>query len=363
MANVTEFKCPSCGGSLEFNTDVQKMKCPYCDSELDVEALKDLEAQSIDPLADSFNWKNESTQWGASEAESVLVYSCKSCGGEIIAEHTTAASSCPYCDNFVVMHGNVSGSLKPDFVIPFKLNKQEAIERFKKHLQGKKLLNNVFKDANHIEEIKGMYVPFWLFDANAQGRVLYKATKISTRTDSNYRYTTTRYFSVIRAGALNFLKVPVDASEKMDDALMDSLEPYNFDEAVDFQTAYLSGYLADKYDVSEEMSIGRANNRIKASLYNALRDTVNGYASVSVASETINVIKGSSHYALYPVWILNTRWNDKLYTFAMNGQTGKFVGDLPVDKKARTLHFLKYTAIASIITYALAFVIVGVVLG
>ena len=126
----------------------------------------------------------------------------------------------------------------------------------------------------------------------------------------------------------------MDGSTKMDDTLMESIEPFDFSQAVEFQTAYLSGYLADKYDVDSEQSVARANERIKRSSEEAFESTVNGYASVTPVASNINLQNGVAKYALYPVWLLNTSWNGQKYTFAMNGQTGKFVGDLPLDKSA-----------------------------
>ena len=125
---------------------------------------------------------------------------------------------------------------------------------------------------------------------------------------------------------------------------MESIEPFNFNEAVDFQTAYLSGYLADRYDVSAEDSIARANERIKKTTQQIFDSTVNGYDSFTRESGNIKLNNGKAKYALYPVWLLNTTWNGNKYTFAMNGQTGKFVGDLPVDSGAATKWFFAIAA-------------------
>lgn len=138
----------------------------------------------------------------------------------------------------------------------------------------------------------------------------------------------------------------------MADDLMESIEPFDFRDAVDFQTAYLAGFLADKYDVSAEESIDRANERIKRSTETAFRDTVMGYQSVVPENCNVALSGGTAKYALYPVWILNTTWKGKKFTFAMNGQTGKFIGDLPVDNGAFWRWFGGLTAVISAVTYA-----------
>jgi hypothetical protein len=192
----------------------------------------------------------------------------------------------------------------------------------------------VFKDENHIDEIKGIYVPFWLFDADADADARYRATRVTSWSDSNYIYTKTSYFSITRAGCMGFDRIPVDGSSKMADDLMESIEPFDCSEAVDFQTAYLAGYLADRYDVDADASIARANERVRASAEQAFAATVHGYATVVPTSVNVRLSNGIAKYALYPVWILNTTYNGEKYTFAMNGQTGKFVGNLPLDKRA-----------------------------
>ena len=232
------------------------------------------------------------------------------------------------------MAGNLSGQLRPDLVIPFKLDKDAAKAALIKHFSGKRLLPKAFKDENHIAEIKGIYVPFWLYDAKADGSAEYHTTRLRTWQDSRYIYTETSHFRVFRAGNLAFTGVPVDGSTKMPDALMESLEPYDLKQAVDFQTAYLAGYLADKYDVAAEESRSRANQRIRSSLEQTLANTVIGYSSVVPQGSRLQLSQQKTQYALLPVWLLTTRYKDQTYLFAMNGQTGKLVGDLPVDKAA-----------------------------
>lgn len=353
MSTLQEYKCPCCGGALEFNSSIQKMKCPFCDTEFEMEILEEYDAQLENEQASDMNWDTSAGQeWAEGETAGLKTYVCKSCGGEIIGDDTTAATSCPYCDNPIVLMGQFSGELKPDYVIPFKQDKKAAVEGLKKHYEGKILLPKVFKDQNHIEEVKGVYVPFWLFDADATASIRYKATKERRWSDDKYNYVETKYYSVKRGGNIGFNTVPVDGSSKMPDDLMESVEPYNFSDAVPFQTAYLAGYLADKYDVSEADSINRANERITYSTEEEFKKTVTGYDSVTTEHTYINLENAQAKYALYPVWMLNTKWNDKKYTFAMNGQTGKMVGDLPCDNK-------KYWLLTFIIMIALAIVVFG----
>lgn len=358
MNTLQEYKCPCCGGAIAFDSTLQKLKCPYCDTEFDIETLENYGKELEGEPDDSMSWETSAgVDWQEGEADELRSYICKSCGGEIVADDTTAATSCPFCGNPVVMSGQVSGYLKPDYVIPFKLDKKAAKEALKKHYSGKKLLPKVFKNENHIDEIRGVYVPFWLFDADADAHIRYKATRVRAWSDSDYNYTETSFFSVVRGGSIGFQRVPVDGSSKMPDDLMESVEPFYFEDAVDFHTAYLAGYLADKYDVDAEAAVPRANERIKSSTADAFAQTVQGYATVTPEATGIHLQNGRAKYALYPVWLLNTTWKGKKYTFAMNGQTGKFVGDLPLDKGAYKKWLFGLAGIVGAAVFALSYLI------
>ncbi len=333
MAELQEFKCPCCGGAIGFDSTIQKMKCPYCDTEFDIETLISYDRELKNERPEDLTWETQAGgRWQEGETDGLRSYICNSCGGEIVTDANTAAAACPYCDSPVVMTEQFAGLLKPDFVIPFQMDAKAAKAALTKHYKGKCLLPKVFKDQNHIEEIKGIYVPFWLFDAEAEADIRYRGTRVQTWSDSDYHYTRTSYYSIRRGGTLAFERVPVDGSSKMADDLMESIEPFDFSDAVDFQTAYLAGYFADKYDVDAEQSTDRANLRVRTSTEDTFSSTVRGYASVIPEYSSIRLQNGRAKYALYPVWLLNTSWKGQRYTFAMNGQTGKFAGDLPMDK-------------------------------
>ena len=358
MSVLQVLKCPNCDGAIEFDTQSQKMKCPYCDAEFEMEALQAYNMELENQPQESMAWDTGAgSEWQEGEAEGLRVYTCNTCGGEIVADETTGASECPFCGNPVIMTGQFAGALKPDLVIPFKLDKKAAIAALQEYCKGKLLLPKVFKDQNHITEVKGLYVPVWLFDADADAYVRYRASRIRSWSDSQYRYTETSYYALTRGGKIAFENVPVDGSTKMNDTLMESIEPFDMNDAVDFQTAYLSGFFADKYDVDAGESIARANERIKKSTEEAFADTVHGYSSVVTEYSTVGLRNGRAKYALYPVWILNTQWNGRMFTFGINGQTGKIAGDLPMDKGAFWRWLLGVAAGVTAASFALSYLV------
>ncbi len=355
MAVLQEYKCPCCGGAIGFDATLQKMKCPYCDTEFEMETLSAYDSALSEEKADELVWEQASAQpW---QEDGIRGYVCASCGGEILGDENTAATSCPYCGNPVVMMEQFSGVLKPDLVIPFRLDKDAAIAALKKHYCGKRLLPKVFQDENHLQKVQGIYVPVWLFDAQADADVRFKATRVRAWSDSQYNYTQTSFYALSRSGSIGFERIPVDGSSKMEDALMESIEPYDHSQAVDFQTAYLAGYLADKYDVDAQDSIDRANERVKRSTEEAFAATAQGYTTVIPEHSSVRLQNGKTRYALYPVWMLHTKWDGKDYTFAMNGQTGKLVGDLPMDKGLYKKWFAGLFAGISAAVFALSYLL------
>ncbi len=330
---VLEYKCPNCGGGLHFGEENQRMRCPYCDSEFDVDQVLEYNVQQ-ESGPEEFQWEDAQPQ-SFNEAEQAQLHSfiCPSCGGEIVTEQTTAATFCPYCDNPTVLPGRVSGGLKPDGVIPFKTSKEDAKQAFLNLCKGKPLLPKFFTQEQRVEKITGLYVPFWLYDCDSDFKGFYRATRVRHWSDSRYNYTQTSYYHLTRSAEAQFAAIPMDASQKMDNAIMESIEPYDYTQMVDFETAYLSGFLADKYDVEAKAGESRVRQRVDESVTAMIASTMVGYSSVLPMSRQLNVKHGKAKYVLLPVWMLTTRYQDQTYTFAMNGQTGKMTGSFPICPK------------------------------
>lgn len=341
---ITNYQCPACTGPLQFSAQTGKMACEYCGSAFDVaeiEALyKDKEQKAAENMAEA-EAKSETVSegewdasgleegWGA-EADSMRAYNCPSCGAELICDEHTAATACPYCGNPTVVPGKFTGTLKPDYVLPFKLDKKSAINALKKHYKGKIFLPGTFTQQQTVEKIQGIYVPFWLYDGIASGDFTFHATRVHRHTRGNQEITETSHYNVYRSGSVAFEKVPVDASSKMPDDYMDSIEPYDYKELKPFSSAYLPGFLADKFDVSVEDSNKRADTRFTGTLESEMTKSVTGYSSCVAVSRSVRLKRGKVRYAMLPVWLLNVKWNNKTYLFAVNGQSGRTAGNLPV---------------------------------
>ena len=343
---VTEFKCPACTAPLHFSEETGRLECDYCGSSFSVEEMESRSAEKEQQAAEAFEKaaaeaKADAKDWDGPDAQDswdeagthLKTYSCPSCGAELICDAATAATSCPYCGNNAIIPGQFRGALKPELVIPFQIGKDEAVKALKAHYKGKPFLPKSFSDENHIQEIKGIYVPFWLFDGQAEADVSFAATRSTVMVTGRERITTTRHFDVRRAGTVSFEKIPVDASKKMPDDYMDSLEPFRYDAMVPFSTAYLPGFFADIPDVSIEECSLRAELRATDTAVESMSRQVSGYETCIPTRKDAQLRRGKVRCALLPVWLLSTQWEGQNFLFAMNGQTGKMVSDLPVSKK------------------------------
>jgi len=339
-ASVLEFKCPCCDATLSFSGKEQQMKCEYCDNVFDPAAVMACAEDSSISNEIQLEWESVSqNNWTEEEQSGVRSFVCQACGGELITDDHTAATFCPYCGNAAILPGRVSGGLKPEGVIPFKTTKEDARNAFLNLCKGKPLLPRFFTETQQLEKITGIYVPFWLYDCSADLTGSYRATRLHTWSDSRYIYTKTDHYLLRRQADAAFTGIPMDGSSKMEDSFMESIEPYRYEELVDFETAYLSGFLADKYDVEASSGEDRIRTRVENSMNDQIQSTFLGYASVIPSARQIRIDHSRAKYVLLPVWLLNTRYNGKTYTFAMNGQTGKITGSFPVCPKRSALWF------------------------
>ena len=357
-SHVIEYKCPCCNARLVFGEESQKLTCEFCENTFEVDAVLAYNESLDQSDAGQFQIEEEPhQQWKEPEQEHIQGFQCPACGGEILTDENTAATFCPYCDNPTIMPARVSGGLKPDGIIPFKTNKEDAKAAFVALCKGKPLLPKLFTQDKQLEKITGIYIPFWLYSCSGDLDATYKATRIRTWSDAHYHYTKTDHYLLRRSAEALFEDIPVDGSSKMDDIFMESIEPFDYTEIVDFDTAYLSGFLADKYDVAAENGYARVQERVSQSMEDRIADSLIGYSSALPSSRNIHVTKSKAKYVLLPVWILNIRYHEKLYTFAMNGQTGKITGTLPSCPRKTAMWFGGVFAAATLLATLFQFLI------
>ena len=341
-----DHKCPGCGAKIVFVPEIGKWRCDNCKGEYDLETL-----QKYNNASSKENNKDIEKDVDTNYVE----YHCKDCGAKIIADENTAATFCVYCGNTAILKSKLSGKFAPSMIIPFKKSKDEALEAFKNLSKGKPLMPKFFNKQENIEKLSGVYIPFWLYTINSEGKIDVSATKVTTWTSGDISYTKTDTYEVNREGKMNYDRIPVDGSTRFDDDLMNSIEPFDYREMVPYNHAYLSGFLAEKYDVDSDKGEEAAKKRAEDTTKNTLLNSISGYASKVIKNSSFNESTEKIEYVLLPVWMVNVKYEDKYYTFAMNAQTGEFIGDIPISKKRAvaygSLIFFGIALIVLLITY------------
>ena len=340
---VINYKCPSCGAPMLFNPETQKLSCDYCGTTLSVEEYKkqfgdpEKREETAEEKAAEKAQKVETEEEGAkAEGETgpsmkVKRYICPSCGAEVVTDELTAATMCSFCGNTTLME-DVLEEKCPVEVIPFKITKEQALEKFKAWTKKGLFTPKDFKSANTMEKMTGIYVPFWLVDYKANVKLHAHCTRTRTTRTRDMEYIYTDHFDVRRDVDAGYTKIPMDASEKMEDKTMDLLEPFHYEDLKKFEMPYPSGYLAEVYSQTDKDMEERGKGRVRKYAVDEAMATITGYSGVNIVQQNLRIDEEKAEYVMLPVWMLNYRYKDKTYQFALNGQTGKQVGTLPLSK-------------------------------
>ncbi len=389
MASTSvNYQCPNCMGPVHYVGESGMLECDYCGSSFTPQQIEEayaakqqaadaqaaaqaaqaeagqrsafdqmgdeaagaasvLTQETVDAAVDVSNQAQSPidaylsrASWNDEERAGMRSYTCSSCGAQLCVDATTAIGECPYCGNQAMAPGTFSDDVKPDLVIPFKLDKQAAESALTDYYKGKRFLPSEFASANRVAHVQGVYVPFWLYDGRASGSGTFEAKNISTWREGKDEVTKTDVYRAWREGNSSFTRIPADGSAKMPDGHMDAIEPFDYDELKPFSVAYLPGYSAERYDQDADTCSGRARGRMENTLAEQLRQSVTGYDQVDSGNVSAETSVDNVSQALLPVWMLHTQWKDDDYLFAMNGQTGRLVGDLPVSPLKVVLWFL-----------------------
>ncbi len=408
MRSIKEQKCPACGAPLRFDPASGKLVCDYCGTVTDLDRPQ---AQSPDrpeegpadqtaqgqagsagygegqtaqgqagsagsgegqsapgqagsagsggdqsaaagdkPRKDTiegFDFQHMTDAVSVPDAENLPVYNCVSCGAEVIAPAEQAALTCPYCGNNIVLTDKISGRLRPDGVIPFRIQAKDLPDAVNRFYRDKKLLPRRFFSESTMGRVTGVYVPFWVFRGRVEGRFTYGADSSVSIRNGNYIITTTDHYRLVRDAALDFDDLPVDASGRIEDRLMDSLEPFDSAETKPFDMRYLAGFTADRFDQKKSDISNRAQTRMMTSTATLVdRQATAGYLN-AYRKHTDLRPSVDAKYILFPVYLFDISHAGKNYHFAVNGQTGKVVGDLPTDPGTSLIYFLKRFGLVS----------------
>ena len=336
---VLTYKCPSCDAGLRFDPDSQKYKCDYCQgyfTQEQVDAVNPAKATETQAQPEtSAETQTASQEQGAqNQGAQGVIYSCPSCGASVVTDETTAATFCYYCHNPVVLSGRLDGTFLPDKIIPFAINKQKAVDDFLAWAKKKRFIPRAFFSKKQIEKISGVYFPYWYVNCDVQGSMQANATRVRTWRTGNREYTETQNFVIYRDGDLHFSEIIKNALKKADEKLTEGVEPFDIADMKDFSMPLLTGFLAEKRDMEKTDMEPELDTEIRSYTESLFKDSAPGYATITPEFLQANRTNTDWNYVLLPVWLLTyIDKKKKTYFYAMNGQTGKVCGKLPIDFK------------------------------
>ncbi len=328
------YKCPNCNADLKFNAAEQKFTCEYCASSFTEQEMKEIAAQ-IEQYVEQRPETEVQTDTEFSAHTSV--YSCDSCGATIMADDNTAATFCYYCHNPVILKGRVDGKFRPSYVLPFQIDRAAALAEFQKYCDAHKFLPSKFRSEGQMEKVVGLYVPFWVTDVDINAEMDALCKKIRSWTSGDYHYTETKEYAAARKAKIHIKGLPADGASHIADELMEAVEPFDYTKIRPFAMQYLSGFFAEKYDVDFAGMFPRIQARATQASDQLVRASFKGYNSVSVTNSDIKIMNTEWKYMLLPVWFMSFKYAGKTYEFALNGQSGKLVGDPPLSKAKAAL--------------------------
>lgn len=332
---VISYKCPNCDGELIFNPAGGNYKCEYCASLFTQDELEQMQpAEGKEEKEQSQTAEEETGKGEKQEQADGMVYTCASCGAQIVTDATTAATFCYYCHNPVILQGRLSGEFLPDKIIPFKITKEAAKTMFMQFVGKKKFVPKAFFNKKQLDNLTGVYFPYWVYDADIDASVIGNGQKRRVWTTGDVEHTETKFYRIERQGQVHVENVTGNALSKANRELAEGVLPYDISKMEDFHMGYLSGFQAEKRDMEKSAMTTSFNTQVMSATENLIRDTIHGYSSYSFSGKDFTTTREGWKYVLFPVWTVTYKGkNGKMYYYSLNGQTGNVCGELPVDTK------------------------------
>ena len=343
MHEPASCRCPSCSGFLTFDIASQMLRCRHCDSRFSAAEYDAVTNQGAAPVPEHPG-KNQASVMKRS-------YSCSSCGGAIFPGILSAVAECPFCGQKVTLADKITARETPDFIIPFKKDREFFREQYRDLLSRRHFIPRSFRAEAREESIMACYIPFWIYDVAAAGEAKASCEKIVKKGDRKWEHTV---FACAASGSREFQGIPGDGSREIPERETQSIEPFDIKDAVPFSPAYLAGLDARIASRNAKGSFNPVEKRVRTSLDSFLIET-EGYDACRITQRNYRITPVAVKYALLPVWRMETSWRGQVFSCAMNGETGKITGDFPAASRNIAFATLFFTALAMLVITELGF--------
>lgn len=337
--------CKNCGAEIYWSPDTDSLKCEYCDTEYQPSDFynenPDTAKASYQAIDDAM--KEAALHMASADDDSVskdlTAYQCTYCKATLVTAKSTIATTCPYCGKSLTITEKLVGDKLPGKVAPFKVNKENALELFDVYARRSFLTPGNFRQKRIIEKIKGVYIPFWLFNIDNEAQAKLNCSNSIHVKQGNDRVTTISKYAVDITVLADFINLPSDALTHMSDELMDAIEPFDYDDMRDFNSGFLAGFYTEEYDIGQKDNLERVITRVQNATKEQIRKESGTYQVKTIAAYRSRQHNVKATYALLPVWLINIDYLGKKYIYAINGQTGKIAGKLPMSVGRESIAF------------------------
>lgn len=332
---MQRYNCKNCGAELFWDSTAGCLKCEYCGYEYQASDFEKAPSDTVSPTAEIADASARATDH--SDSTELVLYQCSHCGAEIVTAKSTVATTCAYCGRAITMTEKLVENFKPDVVIPFAINEKEAKEIYRKYIRRSFLTPKKFQSEGVLKKIKGLYVPFWLHSFTNDTNALFYGENVSSHRRGDDKIVEHHMYDISVEAQGIFTNIPTDALKNLDDQLMDAIEPFHYENLVEFTPAYMAGFYAEEYNETEQDTLVRATQRAKEAMLAEAEQAAGVYTVKHLQHSTERLSDLISRYAMFPVWLLHIEYKQQNYTFAINGETGKIAGKLPICGKRFTL--------------------------
>lgn len=350
---MKKYNCKNCGAVLYWNPTSNSLECEYCGKQFqpsdfeEEEIINEKTTENIESQPEQADEGMQATD--ESDSGDLVIYKCSQCGAEVVTARSTIATTCAFCGEALSISDKLVDNFKPDYVVPFKITKEEAIKLLKKHFKKGVLTPKDFIRNNEIEKIKGMYAPFWLHSFKNNAKAIVSACKTSSSRRGYDKIETRSLYEVDIDATADFKNIPTDALKNISNKLMGAIEPFDYSALNDFSPAYMSGFYAEEYNEDKTKTLPRAEERADETMKEQILSSVKGYATTAIQDYDNTIDNTVSKYTMLPVWLFHIKYNNEDFLYAVNGQTGKVAGKLPKSKKLMIKYgFLSFAAMQTI---------------
>ncbi len=349
-------QCTSCGGNTVYDPATKSLKCPFCGTEKEIEKTRN-NTTELDYLQ---ALKKEDRSWG----DEKRVFSCENCGAETVLDKDKVADFCSFCGSSHIALSDQHAGIKPALVIPFQISKEEAVEKFKKWMKKRYFAPSKLTQTYELRNLSGAYIPYWTFDAETKSSYVvrigtyYYVTVTRTVMEDGKPKQVTEQVRKIRWRTENgryqdfFDDVLVKASRNVASGLINNIEPFQLNSLIDYKSAYLSGFLAERYSIPLKEGWDDARRIIDSRIESGIHGQVYGDV-VEIVNVSTDYKDITYKHILLPIWISSFEFNNKVYRFLVNGQTGKVSGKSPISIVKVSILVVSILAVIAVVLFFL----------